>query len=76
VCGDDPSAIWRLPIDDLTAEPTEIAELPADLELGMNASVAGNAATGHVDLYLELYDCHTEDPDIYVLRAVDAEPTT
>ena len=60
--------ILRLPIDDLSATPTEIVDLDADLDMVM--SLAPNAAGNGLDLLFERIDCETHHDDVYVARDV------
>jgi hypothetical protein len=68
--------ILRLPID-LTGDPATIAQLPDGVATGYTASLTSNTSTDHLDLYETFWNCTpgAHDNDIYVARAVDAEPT-
>jgi len=64
--------ILRVPIDDLSATPTEIVDFDADVDLTM--SLAPNAAGDGLDLLFERLDCETHHDDLYVARDVTSVP--
>ena len=74
-CGSN-AGVWRLPIADLTATPTRIADLGdgSDSYSGV-ASLAPNASVlGSQDLYYDRLICRNFQSDIFALRDVTSVP--
>jgi hypothetical protein len=73
-CGQEVN-IWRRPIPLVDGDPLEkIVELPDGIDTGWESSLAANAASGEMDLYIERYACERRTGDVYVARGVDLIP--
>ena len=74
-CGAN-AAVWRLPIDDLTATATKIADLGSGFDSYSGvASLAPSASViGSQDLYYDRVICRNAQSDVFALRDVTSEP--
>lgn len=55
-----------------SSSSTEIAKLPAGMDVGWTTSLAPNLSSSYQDLYFEHWNCKARQADVYAVRSVDA----
>jgi hypothetical protein len=65
--------IYRLPVGNLSSDPTRIARMPKGIDAGYDMSLAPGAVTG-TDLLFERWNCAKGQGDIYAARDVTSIP--
>ena len=67
--------IWRLPIAEFGAIPTEIVDLPDRIDTSGVLSLTSNASVvGSQDIYFDRWSCRRDESDVYAARDVTSLP--